>query len=222
MGQKVNPNTFRLGNKLVNNWHMIAYSRTKNYGKAVNMNLRIRKTVEDGCKAAQVSKIISEFSNTKLILHIHCRRPGVVVGSTGAGIDSLKKAIFDISHIKDIVINVHEVKYPDLDPNLVAGSVAAQLQKRVAFKKAMKRSVQSSMKQGAQGVQITCSGRLGGAEIARTEKYMEGKLPLHTLRADVEQAKAEAKTPYGIIGVKVWIYRIERALQARRKNMVKK
>jgi small subunit ribosomal protein S3 len=158
-------------------------------------------------ESAQVSAILVEFSKTRALVNIHCRRPGVIVGSGGAEISSLKSAISQITNLPEVVINVHEIRYPDLDAALVAKSIASQLERRVSFRKAMKKSIQSSMRQGAQGIKISCAGRLGGAEIARTEKYMEGKIPLHTLKADVDHALDIAKTTYGIIGVKVWIYR---------------
>lgn len=207
MGQKVHPKLFRLGPSLGNGWSTVNYSRSKDYKSFLFADLQVRKMIRQKYESAQVSAILVEFSKTRALVNIHCRRPGVIVGSGGAEISSLKSAISEITNLPEVVINVHEIRYPDLDAALVAKSIASQLERRVSFRKAMKKSIQSSMRQGAQGIKISCAGRLGGAEIARTEKYMEGKIPLHTLKADVDHALDIAKTTYGIIGVKVWIYR---------------
>lgn len=218
MGQKVNPNVFRVGNKLPNKWQISYYSNNKNYTTVVGNNILLRKAIMANYQAAQVSKISSEFSNAKIVLNIYCRKPGVLVGSGGTGIETLKQKVKQIACVDVVGINVHEVKYPDLEPTLVAKSVASQIQKRVSFRKATKRAIQSTMKQGAQGVKILCSGRLGGAEIARSEKYMQGKIPLHTLRADIQYAQENAHTAYGVIGIKVWIYRDDKLIHSPKKG----
>ncbi len=207
MGQKVHPKLFRLGPNLGNGWNTVGYSKSKDYSHLIAADLEVRRMIKKKYEAAQVSSILSEFSKTKALLNIHCRRPGVIVGSGGGEISTLKSAISAITNLEDIVINIHEIRYPDLDAELVAKSVASQLERRVSFRKAMKKSIQSSMRQGARGIKISCAGRLGGAEIARTEKYMEGTIPLHTLKADVDYALATAQTSYGVIGVKVWVYK---------------
>ena len=157
-------------------------------------------------KQAAVSKIIIERPHKKCRVTIHSARPGVVIGKKGADIDKLRKRVADIT-ASDVVINIVEIRKPELDATLVAESIAQQLERRVAFRRAMKRAVQSAMRLGAEGIRINCSGRLGGAEIARMEWYREGRVPLHTLRADIDYYQTEALTTYGRIGVKVWIYR---------------
>jgi small subunit ribosomal protein S3 len=207
MGQKVHPKLLRLGPSLGNGWHTVGYAKSKDYASFIAADLKVRRMIKAKYEAAQVGNILSEFSKTKAVLNIHCKKPGVIVGSGGSEITLLKNAIADLTNMEDVVINVHEIRYADLDAILVAKSIASQLERRVSFRKAMKKSIQSSMRQGAQGIKISCAGRLGGAEIARVEKYMEGKIPLHTLKADVDYAPAVANTSYGVIGVKVWIYR---------------
>lgn len=209
MGQKVNPNSFRLGPRLCNRWSFMCYARSRDYGPMVALNLKIRKEIEDKYSAAQIAKISSEFSKLRATVNVYCRKPGVVVGTGGSEVEALRTRISKLLNTPEVIVNVHEVKNPDLDATLVAKSVAFQLEKGMSFRKVMKKAVQSSMRQGALGVRVACSGRLAGAEIARTEKQSEGTIPLHTLRAMVEHAKVEANTPYGVIGVKVWIYRSE-------------
>ncbi len=206
MGQKVNANGLRVGPTLLKNWDSIFYAEA-NYGNYLIQDIKIRKLINKECAQAQVSKVIIERpSNKSLVISIHVRKPGVIIGKSGADIEKLKKLIAKISE-GDIFINVHEVKKPDIDATLIAKTVASQLEKRGSFRRAMKKSMQSCLKQGAKGIKISCSGRLGGAEIARTEWYREGRVPLHTLRADIEYATAEANTTYGVIGVKVWVYK---------------
>ncbi|QEK39772.1 30S ribosomal protein S3 [Candidatus Sneabacter namystus] len=205
MGHKVQANSFRLGPKLCNNWHILSYSSKKDYSNVVALNLTIRAWIKREFKQAQISKIVCELCKTKVNISISCKRPGLIAETGGAGIDRIKQAVNKITGVERILVSVEETKYPDLDATLVANTVATQIQKRVSFRRAMKRSIQSAMKQGAKGIKIVCAGRLAGAEIARTEKYMDGKVPLHTLREKVSYALAEAITPYGIIGIKVWI-----------------
>ena len=206
MGQKVDPRGFRVGPTLHKKWHSTLYAEN-NYGDLLIEDLKIRRLVEKNCATSGVSKVLIERpSNKSVIINIHVRKPGAIIGKSGADIDKLKKKIATMTE-GEIYINVHEVKRADTDATLVAQSIAQQLEKRISFRRAMKRSMQSSMKQGAKGIKIACSGRLGGAEIARTEWYREGRVPLHTLRADIDYATFEAHTTYGVIGIKVWIYK---------------
>jgi small subunit ribosomal protein S3 len=187
----------------------MCYARSQSYSSMVASNLTLRKEIEGKYAAAQIAKIYSEFSKLRTSVNIHCRKPGMIVGPGGSEVEALRARISKLLATPEVVINVHEVKAPDLDAVLVAKSVATQLEKGLSFRKVMKKAVQSSMRQGALGIKVACAGRLAGAEIARTEKQSEGTIPLHTLRAMVEHAKVEANTPYGVIGVKVWIYRGE-------------
>lgn len=216
MGQKVDPRGFRTGPTLIRGWDSVLYAE-KNYGDLVIQDLKIRKLVNQRCAAANVSRVLIErMSGKSVIVNIHARRPGVIIGKSGGDIEKLKKDIVKMSGT-EVYINIHEVKKPDIDSALVAQGVAAQLEKRVSFKRAMKRAIQSAFKQGAKGIRIAVSGRLGGAEIARTERYLEGRVPLHTLRADIDYATAEAHTTYGVIGIKVWVYKGE-FVETPRKN----
>lgn len=187
----------------------MCYARSQDYSSRVAANLTLRKEIEGKYAAAQIAKISSEFSKLRATVNIYCRKPGMIVGTGGSEVEALRARISKLLSTPEVIINVHEVKNPDLDAVLVAKSVATQLEKGLSFRKIMKKAVQSSMRQGALGIKIACAGRLAGAEIARTEKQSEGTIPLHTLRAMVEHAKVEANTPYGVIGVKVWIYRGE-------------
>lgn len=218
MGQKVDPRGFRTGPTLIRGWDSVMYAE-KNYGDLLIQDLKIRKLVNQRCASANVSRVIIErVSGKSVIVNIYARRPGVIIGKSGGDIEKLKKDIVKMSGT-EVYINIHEVKKPDIDGALVAQGVAAQLEKRVSFRRAMKRAMQSAFKQGAKGIRIAVSGRLGGAEIARTEWYREGRVPLHTLRADIDYATAEAHTTYGVIGVKVWVYKGE-FVENRRKNVV--
>ena len=206
MGHKANPIGLRVGPTLIKNWDSIFYAEA-NYGSYLIQDVKIRKLINKEYILAQVSKIVIERpSNKNLVVSIHVRKPGVIIGKSGTDIEKLKKLISKISS-GEIFINVHEVKKADIDSMLVAKVVAGQLEKRGSFRRAMKKAIQSAFKQGAKGIKISCSGRLGGAEIARTEWYREGRVPLHTLRADIDYATAEAHTTYGVIGIKVWIYK---------------
>lgn len=207
MGQKVNPHGFRVGPSLSKDWSSIVYA-DKDYKKVLIEDLKIREYVNKNkiCLQAQVSRLLIERSANKLTIHLHVRKPGLVIGKAGADIDLIKKDIQKICLV-EVFINIHEVKRPNVDAQIIAQGIKAQLEKRGSFKKAMKSSIQSCTKHGAEGIKITCSGRLGGAEIARTESYKEGKIPLHTLSADIDYATSEALTIYGIIGIKVWVYK---------------
>src|SRR6187402_2956876 len=204
MGQKVNPVGLRLG--INRTWDSRWYARKSEYGKLLHEDMEIRKELNKELKQAAVSKIVIERPHKKCRVTIHSARPGVVIGKKGADIDKLRKKVADIT-ASDVVINIVEIRKPELDAQLVAESIAQQLERRVAFRRAMKRAVQSAMRLGAQGIRINVSGRLAGADIARMEWYREGRVPLHTLRADIDFGFSEALTTYGIIGCKVWIYK---------------
>jgi small subunit ribosomal protein S3 len=207
MGQKVDPRILRTSPNLGNCWDS-SFVATFSYRDILIQDYKIRNYVNKKCSAALLSKInIDRPSSKKVVINIHAGRPGVIIGKSGNEIDSLKKEIASITKMTDIYINIHEVKKPDLDARLLAHSIARQLERRVSYRKALKKSIQSAMKHGAKGIRISCSGRLGGAEIARSEWYREGRVPLHTLRAMIDYAKAEAITTYGVIGLKVWIYK---------------
>jgi small subunit ribosomal protein S3 len=216
MGQKVDPRGFRTGPTLIKGWDSVLYAE-KNYGALLIEDLKLRKLVNQRCQAANVARVLIErVSGKSVIVNIYARRPGVIIGKSGGDIEKLKKDIVAITKT-EVYINIHEVKKPDIDASLVAQGVAAQLEKRVSFRRAMKRAMQSAFKQGAKGIRISVSGRLGGAEIARTEWYREGRVPLHTLRADIDYATAEAHTTYGVIGVKAWVYKGD-FVESRRKK----
>ena len=207
MGQKVTPHGFRVGPTLSKGWDSVFYAE-ENYSALLIQDLKIRKHIKNKYKAAQISKILIERSSNKnIIVNIHVRKPGVIIGKSGTDIESLKRHIVNISGIDNAFINIHEVKKPDADAELIAQSVALQLEKRVSFRRAIKRAMQSCMKSGCKGIRVNCSGRIGGAEIARTEWYREGRVPLHTLRAEIDYAVAEANTTYGVLGIKVWVYK---------------
>ena len=201
MGQKVNPNGIRLG--INKTWSSRWFSKT-NYAKLLHEDLNIKKYVEEKLKTASIAKIIIERAAKKLRLTIFSSRPGIIIGKKGADIESLKNMLTKMSNL-EVFLDIKEVRKPEVEAKLVAENIATQLEKRISFRRAMKKSVQSSMRLGAKGVKVVCSGRLGGAEIARTEKYAEGSVPLHTLRSDIDYATAEAETTYGICGIKVWI-----------------
>ncbi len=206
MGQKVNPNGIRLG--IVKDHNSVWYADKKNYSKNLLNDMRVREFLEQRLEKASVSKITIERPAQNARITIHTARPGIVIGKKGEDVDKLRKDISDLMGVP-VHINIEEIRKPDLDAKLVAASVASQLERRVMFRRAMKRAVQNAMRQGAKGIKIQVSGRLGGAEIARTEWYREGRVPLHTLRADIDYATHEATTTYGIIGVKVWIFKGE-------------
>jgi len=206
MGQKVNPIGLRLG--INRTWDSRWYANTGEYGKLLHEDMAIRKMLMDTLKQAAISKVVIERPHKKCRVSIHSGRPGVVIGKKGADIDKLRKQIAAMTD-SEVAINIVEVRKPEVDATLVAESIAQQLERRVAFRRAMKRSMQSAMRLGAEGIKVTCSGRLGGAEIARIETYREGRVPLHTLRADVDYGVATAITAYGTCGVKVWIFKGE-------------
>ncbi|MDE3016561.1 MAG: 30S ribosomal protein S3 [Pseudomonadota bacterium] len=206
MGQKVNAIGFRVG--INKNWDSRWYANDADYAAKLHEDLKITKYLKKTLDAAGVSKIVVERPTKKAHITIHTARPGVVIGKKGADIDKIKKDISKFTK-DEVHLNIVPVAKPELDATLIAESVAQQLEKRVAFRRAMKRAVQSCLRLGALGIRINVSGRLGGAEIARMEWYREGRVPLHTLRADVDYGVAEAKTTYGVIGVKVWVFKGE-------------
>ena len=206
MGQKVNPIGFRLGiNRTADSrW----YADSADYGRLLHEDLKIRKFVQSKLKQAGISKIIIERPHKKCMITVHTARPGLVIGKKGADIETLRKKLSTMTE-DEVRLNLVEIRKPEIDATLVAEDIARQLERRASFRRAMKRSIQSSMRLGAEGVRVMVSGRLGGAEIARTEQYAEGSVPLHTLRADIDYGVARAKTTYGIIGIKVWVYKGE-------------
>ena len=201
MGQKVNPNGFRLG--VNRTWSSRWFSKS-NYAKFLHQDLEIKSYVEKKLKNASISKINIERAAKKIRISIYSSRPGIIIGKKGADIEDLKNKLTKLSNL-EVFLDIKEIRKPEVEAKLVAENIATQLEKRVSFRRAMKKSVQSSIRLGAKGVKILCSGRLGGAEIARNEKYNEGSVPLHTLRSDIDYATAEAETTYGIVGIKVWI-----------------
>ncbi len=208
MGQKVNPHGFRVAPTLIKTWDSVLYADKKRYKVLLIQDLEIRNLINKDYVLAQVSKVLIERpSNKNVIINIYAKKPGIIIGKSGNDIGKLKKSIQKITSLEEIYINIHEVKKPNIDSNIIAQTIAMQLEKRVSFRKAMKTSIQACLKQGGIGIKVACSGRLAGAEIARTEWYREGRVPLHTLRADIDYAVAEAMTTYGVIGVKVWVYR---------------
>ena len=205
MGQKVHPKGFRLN--ITENWDSRWFAR-REYSDLLHEDVKIRNVLKKRLYHAGVSKIDIERAANKAKINIHTARPGIVIGKKGAEIEKLKQELSRLTR-KETFINIHEVRRPDVDAQLVAENVALQLERRVAFRRAMKEALARAMRMGAQGVRIQSSGRLGGSEIARREWYREGRVPLHTLRADVNYGFAEAKTTHGIIGVRVWIFRGE-------------
>lgn len=205
MGQKVNPKGLRIG--IIRTWEGRWYA-DRNYEELLHEDLKIRKFILKKLHQAGVPKVEIERAANRVKVSIHAAKPGIVIGRGGAEVENLRKTLEAMTG-KQVAVNIVEIKKPELDAKLVADGVAQQLEKRVSFRRAMKQTVGRTMRVGAQGIKISCGGRLGGAEIARTEWYNEGKVPLHTLRADIDYGFAEANTTYGKIGIKVWIYRGE-------------
>ncbi|MDE0470341.1 MAG: 30S ribosomal protein S3 [Ekhidna sp.] len=205
MGQKVNPVGLRLG--IVKGWDS-AWFDSKSYADKIVEDNRIRKYIAARIPKGGISKVVIERTFKRIMLTVHTARPGVVIGKGGSEVDKIKEELKNLTG-KDLQINIFEIKRPELDAKLVGESIAQQLQARISFRRAMKQAITSSMRVGAQGIKVKCSGRLGGAEMARSEQYKEGRIPLHTLRADIDYAVSEANTIYGKIGVKVWIFKGE-------------
>ncbi|MBO9398044.1 MULTISPECIES: 30S ribosomal protein S3 [unclassified Shimia] len=206
MGNKVNPIGMRL--QVNRTWDSRWYADTKDYGDLLLEDLKIREFIKKECKQAGVARVIIERPHKKCRVTVHTARPGVIIGKKGADIETLRKKIATMTD-SELHLNIVEVRKPELDAQLVGESIAQQLERRVSFRRAMKRAVQNAMRMGALGIRVNVAGRLGGAEIARTEWYREGRVPLHTLRADIDYAHVEATTAYGIIGIKTWIFKGE-------------
>lgn len=215
MGQKVNPIGLRLG---INKTWDSRWFAGNDYADKLHEDIRIRKFLRKKLDGAGISKIVIERPNKKAHVSIHTSRPGVVIGKKGSDIENIKKSLATFTG-DEVQLNIVEVRKPELDAHLVAEGVAQQLERRVAFRRAMKRAVQSALRLGAEGIRINCAGRLGGAEIARTEWYREGRVPLHTLRADVDYGVAKAHTTYGVVGIKVWIFKGEIRTDTEQKRM---
>ena len=209
MGQKVHPVGIRLG--ISKDWLSKWFANSSDFPINVHQDFLIRKTLDEKLKDAATSRIQIERSSKKITITIHSARPGIVIGKKGEGIEGLRFELGKLLNtpINNIHLNINEIKKPELDAKLVAASITQQLERRVLFRRAMKRAVTNTMRLGAEGIKVKIAGRLNGAEIARSEWYQEGRVPLHTLKADIDYGVAEAKTTYGIIGVKVWIYRGE-------------
>ncbi|MBA2662482.1 MAG: 30S ribosomal protein S3 [Bradymonadaceae bacterium] len=205
MGQKVHPTGFRLG--IIKPWNSKWYEE-KNYSKWLHEDLKLKRYLQEQLGHTGISKIDIERMANKVKVSIHTAKPGIVIGKRGSGIEGLKKDL-QRHTTSEIFLNIQEVRKAELDAKLVAESIATQLERRVSFRRAMKKAVQTTMKFGAKGIRINCAGRLGGAEMSRREWYLEGRVPLHTLRADIDYGVATAKTTYGAIGVKVWIFKGE-------------
>ncbi|MEY1556883.1 30S ribosomal protein S3 [Yoonia sp. R2331] len=206
MGNKVNPVGMRL--QVNRTWDSRWYADTKDYGDLLLEDLAIKDFIKKECAQSGISRVIIERPHKKCRVTIHAARPGVIIGKKGADIEGLRRKLANLT-ASELHLNIVEVRKPELDAALVAENIGQQLERRVSFRRAMKRAVQNSMRMGALGIRVNLAGRLGGAEIARTEWYREGRVPLHTLRADIDYALYEAMTPYGIIGIKVWIFKGE-------------
>jgi len=215
MGQKVNPISLRLG--INRGWDSVWYAKKSEYGKYLIEDYKIREYIKKNVVNSGVSQVIIERTTKKCIISIYTSRPGFVIGKKGSDIEKIKKNLSKISST-EVGLNIKEIKRPELNAYLVAENIAQQLIKRIAFRKAMKRAIQSALRLGAKGIRVCVAGRLAGNEIARTEWLREGSVPLHTFRADVDYAEAEALTTYGIIGVKVWIYKGEIFSKSLNKN----
>jgi len=205
LGQKVHPTGFRLG--IVKDWETHWYA-DKDYQKLVQEDLALRKTIQKTLRDAAVPRIEIERSANNITVTIHTAKPGIVIGKSGAKVDELRRRL-EAQTGKKVRVNINEIRQPEIDATLVARSIAEQLERRVAFRRAMKQSVTRALQRGAKGVKVIVSGRLGGAEMSRREREVSGKVPLHTLRADIDYGTAEALTTYGAIGIKVWIYKGE-------------
>ncbi|PHQ93168.1 MAG: 30S ribosomal protein S3 [Marinosulfonomonas sp.] len=206
MGQKINPIGMRM--QINRTWDSRWYAEGENFGNMLLEDIKMREFIDVDCKQAGVSRVIIERPHKKCRVTVHTARPGVIIGKKGADIETLRKKLAAMTD-SELHLNIVEVRKPEMDARLVADGIAQQLERRISFRRAMKRSVQNTMRMGALGIRVNVAGRLGGAEIARTEWYREGRVPLHTLRADIDYAAVEAMTAYGIIGIKVWIFKGE-------------
>ena len=218
MGQKVNPHGLRVG--VIKDWNTTWYADKKEFSKFLKEDNVIRTFLKKKYYQAAVSKILIERAAARIVVTIYTARPGVIIGKAGSEVEVIKKDLAKLTNGKAVSINITEVRKPDCDAQLVAEGVAAQLEKRMSFRRCMKQAIGRSMRSGAKGIKMMVSGRLDGAEIARSEQYHEGSIPLHTLRADIEYGFAEAKTTFGIIGVKVWVY-VGEVLPKKKKSVAK-
>jgi small subunit ribosomal protein S3 len=214
MGQKTHPTGFRLG--VIRSWDS-RWFKEKGYAQWLHEDLKLRNYIHDKLKSAGIARVDIERAANKCKINVHTARPGIVIGKKGSSLEQLKKDLQKLTS-SEVFLNIHEVRKAETDAQLVAESVAQQLERRVAFRRAMKKSIQTAQKFGAKGIRIAVAGRLGGAEIARREWYREGRVPLHTLRADIEYGFAQAYTTYGVIGCKVWIFKGEVLPQSTRRN----
>ena len=215
MGQKINPTGFRLS--VLKNWSSRWYTNTKKFSDFLNEDINVRQYLQKKLAHASVGSIIIERPSKNAKITIHTSRPGVVIGKKGEDIEILRRDVEKLMNVP-VHINIEEIRKPEIDAQLIATSITQQLEKRIMFRRAMKRAIQNAMRLGAQGIKIMSSGRLNGIEIARTEWYREGRVPLHTLRAEVDYGTSEAKTTYGIIGVKVWVFKGEQLGSKERQN----
>ncbi len=215
MGQKINPTGFRLS--VLKNWSSRWYTNTKKFSDFLNEDISVRQYLQRKLAHASVGSIIIERPSKNAKITIHTSRPGVVIGKKGEDIEILRRDVEKLMNVP-VHINIEEIRKPEIDAQLIAASITQQLEKRIMFRRAMKRAIQNAMRLGAQGIKIMSSGRLNGIEIARTEWYREGRVPLHTLRAEVDYGTSEAKTTYGIIGVKVWVFKGEQLGIKERQN----
>ncbi|AIN47254.1 30S ribosomal protein S3 [Candidatus Palibaumannia cicadellinicola] len=206
MGQKVHPYGMRLG--IIKHWNSTWYANTKEFAQNLNSDFKVRQLITSKLSKASISKIIIERPAKSIRITIHTARPGIVIGKKGEDVEKLRQSVAKLAGVP-AQINISEIRKPELNVKLVADNIASQLERRVIFRRAMKRAVQNAIRLGAKGIKVEVSGRLGGAEIARTEWYREGRVPLHTLRADIDYSISEAHTTYGVIGVKVWIFKGE-------------
>ncbi len=216
MGHKVNPNLLRIG--YIKNWNSVWFAKRKDFAKFIEQDYKIRKLIKAKFKSAAISKIIIERLSDKVKIKIHSARPGIIIGRHGQDIEKLRSDVNTIVK-QEVAIDIIEVKSPATDAQLVSENIALQLEKRIAFRRAMKRAIEQALLNGAKGIKVKASGRLGGAEMSRSEGYKQGKIPLSTLRADIDYGFSEALTTYGLIGVKAWIYKGD-ILLARKKNNV--
>lgn len=216
MGQKTSPLILRIG--IIKNWNSLWFANKNDFPKLIQEDKKIREYVKKKFLQAAISKVVIERLVNQIRVKIFSARPGIIIGRHGADIEKLRQELKDITN-KDLVIDIEEIKEPSLEAQLVAENIAFQLEKRIAFRRAMKRSIEQVMSSGGKGIKIVCSGRLGGAEMSRQESYRVGKVPLHTFRADIDYGFTEAVTTYGLIGVKVWIYRGDIILEKNKRNL---
>ncbi len=219
MGQKVNPIGFRIG--VTKDWKSKWFADKKKYGQILHEDLKIRQFIEERYKPAGIADVVIERLGDRLRVKIYASKPGIVIGRKGAEVEELNKVLQLISDAKDITVNVDEVKRPELNAKLVAEDIALQLERRVSHRRAMKRAIDNALKAGAKGIKVQVGGRIGGVDLARKEWFMAGRMPLQTIRADIDYGTARASTKYGILGVKVWIYKGDK-IEAKKEEVLKK